>query len=172
MLSKDILILLPSFLFLLMVVYWHQELLIILLCFGIWKCLFPSENLVQEADSTGPAVWLFTPNNEFLEDFRLTQSPLWIAKSSIIRSLGKKDNWIAFSLGYGYGAKISINSIERDAILSQMPLSLIYAHSVGKRHTLKLALASGIRFKQGADFDAFAISYQYRWLDKSVIPQK
>ena len=116
-------------------------------------------------------VWFFTPNDEFLEDFRLTQTPLWIAKTSIIRSLGKRDNWIAFSMGYGYGAKTSINGIERDAVLSQMPLSLIYAHSVGKRHTLKLALASGIRFKQGADFDAFSISYQLRWLDKRVKPQ-
>lgn len=113
-------------------------------------------------------IWVFTPNNNFLEDFRLTASPLWISKTSIIRSLGKKDNWIAFSLGYGYGAKVSIDGVERDAVLSQMPLSLIYAHSIGKRHTLKLALASGIRFKQGADYDAFAISYQFRWFDKRV----
>ncbi len=115
-------------------------------------------------------IWVFTPNNNFLEEFRLTSSPLWITKTSIIRSLGKKDNWIAFSLGYGYGAKVSVDGVERDAVLSQMPLSLIYAHSIGKRHTLKLALASGIRFKQGSDFDAFAISYQYRWFDSRVRP--
>ena len=116
-------------------------------------------------------IWVFTPNNNFLEDFRLTATPLWVTKTSIIRSLGKRDNWIAFSMGYGYGAKISIDDAERDAVLSQMPLSLIYAHSIGKRHTLKLALASSIRFEQGADYDAFAISYQVRWLDKRVRPQ-
>ena len=115
-------------------------------------------------------VWLFTPNNEFLENFRLTSTPLWITKTSIIRSLGKRDNWIAFSLGYGYGAQTSIDGVERDAVLSQMPLSLIYAHSIGKRHTLKLAAVSSIRFKQGADFDALAISYQLRWLDKRIRP--
>ena len=117
-------------------------------------------------------IWLFTPNNTFLEDFRLTSTPLWIAKTSIIRSLGKRDSWIAFSLGYGYGAQTSVDGVERDAVLSQMPLSLIYAHSLGKRHTLKLALASSIRFEQGADFDAFAISYQIRWLDKRLRERK
>ena len=117
-------------------------------------------------------IWVFTPNNNFLEDFRLTSTPLWVTKTSIIRSLGKRDNWIAFSLGYGYGAQTSLDGVERDAVLSQMPLSLIYAHSLGKRHTLKLAVASSIRFEQGADFDAFAISYQIRWLDKAVRPKK
>ena len=116
-------------------------------------------------------VWLFTPNNEFLVDIRQTQAPLWIAKTSIIRSLGKKDHWLAFSMGYGYGARVSLDGVERDITLSQMPLNLIYAHSVGKRHTLKLALASSIRFEQGADFDAFAISYQLRWLDQRVRPE-
>ena len=115
-------------------------------------------------------VWLFTPNNEFLEVLRQTQAPLWIAKTSIIRSLGKKDHWLAFSMGYGYGARVSIDGVERDITLSQMPLNLIYAHSIGKRHTLKFLLGSSIRFKQGADFDAFAISYQLRWLDKRVRP--
>lgn len=41
----------------------------------------------------------------------------------------------------------------------------------GKKHSVKLALASGIRFKQGSDFDGFAISYQYRCLDKRVRPK-
>ncbi len=116
-------------------------------------------------------VWLFTPNNEFLEDFELTQTPLWVAKTSIIRSLGARGNWIAFSMGYGYGAKSSLNGIERDVVLSQMPLSIIYAHTIGKKHSIKLALGSGIRFEQGSDYDAFAISYQFRWLDRRVRPQ-
>jgi hypothetical protein len=117
-------------------------------------------------------IWIFTPNDEFLEDFRLTQDPLWVAKTSIIRSLGSRGNWLAFSMGYGYGAQSAIDGIDRDAIISQMPLSIIYAHTLGKKHSVKLALASGIRFKQGADFDAFAISYQFRWLDQGVRPKK
>lgn len=117
-------------------------------------------------------IWFFTPNNDFLEGLRLKQNPLWIAKTSIIRSLGPKGNWIAFSMGYGYGARTSINGIERDVVLSQMPLSLIYAQTIGKNHSIKFALGSGIRFEQGNDYDAFAISYQYRWLDKRVKPQK
>ena len=117
-------------------------------------------------------IWFFTPNDEFLEEFRLTQSPLWVAKTSIIRSLGSKGNWLAFSMGYGYGARTSIDGVERDVVISQMPLGLIYAQSFGKGHTVKLIVASGIRFQQGGDFDAFGISYQYNWYDKKVRPEQ
>jgi hypothetical protein len=116
-------------------------------------------------------IWFFTANDEFLETFRLTQTPLWVAKSNIIRTIGEKGSWMAFALGYGYGARTSIDGVERDAILSQMPLGLIYAQQLGKNHTVKLVVASSIRFEQGGDFDAFGISYQYRWLDKRFRPK-
>lgn len=115
-------------------------------------------------------VWFFTPNDQFLEDFSQTQAPLWVAKTSIIRSLGEKGSWVSFAAGYGYGARISINGQSRDVVLSQMPIALIYAQQLGKSHTVKFLFSSGIRFEQGGDFDAFGISYQYRWLDKKLRP--
>jgi len=115
-------------------------------------------------------VWFFTPNNEFLEDFRQTQLPLWVAKSSIVRTIGRA-GWIAFSAGYGYGARVSIDGAQRDIVISQLRLSLVYAHQIASSHTVKLVVGSGIRFEQGGDFDAFGIVYQYSWLDKKSRPK-
>ena len=111
--------------------------------------------------------WLFSDNKEFLGDNTLSQSALWIAKGNIIRSFKKKGMWLAFSMGYGYGAETSINDIKRDVTISQLRLGLTYALPINPSHALKFTVASGIRFKQGADFDVFGVSYVYAWLDKS-----
>ncbi|MGB5170753.1 MAG: transporter [Eudoraea sp.] len=111
-------------------------------------------------------LWVFSDNKEFLEDNTLSQSALWIAKGNIIRSFQKDGMWLAFSFGYGYGADTFINGVRRDATISQLRLGLTYALPLKKGHSLKFTVASGIRFKQGGDFDVFGISYVYGWLDK------
>lgn len=111
-------------------------------------------------------IWVFSDNKEFLEDNTLSQSALWIAKGNLIRSFEKDGMWLAFSLGYGYGADTFINGVQRDATISQLRLGLTYALPLKKGHSLKFTVASGIRFQQGSDFDIFGVSYVYGWLDK------
>ncbi len=116
--------------------------------------------------------WLFSDNKEFLGDNTLSQSALWIAKGNIIRSFKKKGMWLAFSMGYGYGAESFINDIERDATISQLRLGLTYSLPINPSHALKFTVASGIRFQEGSDFDVFGVSYVYAWLDKPRIKIK
>ena len=116
-------------------------------------------------------VWIFTPNNEFLGDNKLTQSALWVVKGDLTRTLDKKGMWLAFSMGYGYGGVTSINDIKRDVTISQLRLGLTYALPFGRKHTLKFVAGTGIRFQQGSDFDVLSIGYQYRWLDAKARDQ-
>jgi len=109
--------------------------------------------------------WIFTPNNEFLVDNKITQSALWVIKGDLTRSFNKKGMWLAFSMGYGYGGVTSINDIKRDVTISQLRLGLTYALPFGRNHTVKFVAGSGIRFQQGGDFDVLSVGYQYRWLD-------
>lgn len=111
-------------------------------------------------------VWIFTPNNNFFVDNKLTQSALWVVKGDLTRSFNKEGMWLAFSMGYAYGGETSINDIERDVRISQLRLGLTYALPFGRKHTLKFVVGSGIRFQQGSDFDVVSVGYQYRWLDK------
>jgi hypothetical protein len=41
-----------------------------------------------------------------------------------------------------------------------------YAIPLGRQHNIKLNWVSDITLEKGADFDAFGVSYQYRWLKK------
>jgi hypothetical protein len=110
-------------------------------------------------------LWLFSTNNEFLGDFSISQSPLWVIKSHLVKVFSK-GKWIAFDAGYGIGGQTFINNEKRDAIISLMRLGLTMAWAFNKNHSLKLAAWTGIRFEQGPDFETLGLVYQYKWLSK------
>ncbi len=118
---------------------------------------------VLEASS---GLWLFSANNNFLGDNKLTQKPLWVLKGNIIRKLGDRGMWLAFSTGYGYGAQSYLNDVRRDATISQLRLGLTYALPLNQKNTLKFTVGSGIRFQEGGDFDLFGVTFSRLWLDK------
>jgi hypothetical protein len=109
-------------------------------------------------------IWLFSPNNNLLGDNKQEQKPLWIAKGNIIRNLGKKGMWLAFSAGFGYGGEASVNDVRIEATISQMRLGLTYALPLSTKNALKFTVGSGIRFKQGSDFDIFGVTFSHLWL--------
>ena len=110
--------------------------------------------------------WFFSANNNFLGENKLEQEPLWILKGNIIRAIGTKGMWLAFSMGYGYGAQTDINNVRRDATTSQLRLGATYSLNLDRKNTLKFTLGSGIRFQEGGDFDAFGITFSRLWLNK------
>ena len=86
-------------------------------------------------------------------------------KAHIIRTLPKRF-WIAFGVGYGYGGRSYVNGQSREALISTIRLKLTLAIPIAKQHSLKLVGMSGIRFKQGPDFDAVSLAYQFGWNKK------
>lgn len=108
------------------------------------------------------SAWIFTDNNAFWDGNKLEQRVLMAGKVHFIRSLPRK-SWVAFDAGYGFGGTSIINDEVRDTRISTVRLGVTLAVPVATHHTLRLTGVSGIRIEQGADFDAVALSYQYRW---------
>lgn len=111
------------------------------------------------------SVWVFTKNNDFLDGNELTQNPLFTIKTHLVRRL-PKGMWISANLGYAIGGISYMNGEQRNTQISTSRLGLFYAIPMNKRNTLKLGYISGIRFKQGSDFDAISVTYQYGWNNK------
>jgi hypothetical protein len=106
--------------------------------------------------------WFFTKNSQFLEKSELTQDPLITAKMHLIRTM-QKGRWIALDVGYGFGGRTSIDDILKDTYISTFRFGLTLAFPVSAKHTLKIVGATGVRLQKGPDFDALAVTYQYRW---------
>jgi hypothetical protein len=111
-------------------------------------------------------MWIFTNNTNFLNGNELSQKPLYTFKVHVIKELPKK-MWIAINTGYAIGGRTSLNGTPRDTEISSARFGLIYALPLAKKHTVKLAYNSGIRFKRGPDFDAISLAYQYIWNNKN-----
>ena len=124
-----------------------------------------SRSFVNWIVETYVGLWLFTDNNNFLNGNILSQKPLYTFKVHFIRELPRK-MWISLNTGYGIGGRTSINGYQRDTEISTLRFGLIYALPLAKKHSLKFAYISGVRFNRGGDFDAVSISYQYRWNKK------
>ena len=111
------------------------------------------------------AVLFFTKNDDFWGGRTLKQGPIYAFKLHGIRKL-KNTSWFALSAGYAYGATSEVNDIRAEFKISTIRLGLTYAVPIAKAHTLRFTGHSSIALKEGADFDALAISYQYRWFKK------
>jgi hypothetical protein len=106
--------------------------------------------------------WFFTANKEFLGDNKLTQRPLLVTKSHLVRSF-PRGLWLGLDIGYGFGGRTLINGEPRDTRISGFRFGATITLPVAARHLLKFSLASGVRIERGPDFDAVALTYQYRW---------
>jgi hypothetical protein len=111
------------------------------------------------------SVLFFTKNSDFFGGRTLKQGPVYAFKLHGIRKL-KNRSWFALSAGYLYGATSKVNDVRAEFHLSTMRIGLTYAIPVAKAHTLRLTAGMSIAFEEGADFNALAISYQYRWFKK------
>ena len=111
------------------------------------------------------SVWLFTKNNRYLGDNTMEQEPLFGFKAHFARNFNN-GMWLALNTGYGYGARVIVNGDPRDVETSALRFGLTYTIPIAKQHSLKLTGVTGVRLKQGGDFDAVSLSYQYRWTEK------
>jgi hypothetical protein len=105
----------------------------------------------------------FTANNNFLDGNELKQNPFGAIKIHAIRSF-LRNWWLALDAGYGFGGKTYLNGEESDTRISTIRLGITFAVPVGQHHTFRLTGISGIRLERGSDFDAIALTYQYRWI--------
>jgi hypothetical protein len=108
------------------------------------------------------SAWFFTTNSNFLNGSTLTQQPLFAGKVHIIRLL-PKGFWVAIDGGYGIGGRTAVDGEPRDTRISSFRFGATVAVPLARQHTLKFVLASGARIEQGPDFDAAAVTYQFRW---------
>jgi hypothetical protein len=109
------------------------------------------------------AAWLFTVNKDFFGGDELKQNPLGTVKLHLIRSF-PKGWWVAMDTGYGLGGRTFINGAKRDTRISSFRLGLNFAFLLAQYHTIRITGVTGVRLERGPDFDAIALTYQYRWI--------
>lgn len=106
--------------------------------------------------------WIFGDNDDFFNGHRFEQDPLLVAKFHAIRSI-RPGFWWAFSAGYGYGGRTTVDGVPRDTFQRNWRLAFMLAYPIRSNQGLTLSIGSGGSFGAGTDFDTISLGYQLSW---------
>lgn len=109
--------------------------------------------------------WFFTENSDFFGGNTTKQEPL-LETQLHITYIFKPGVWLAISTGNTYGGKTEVNGIEQDATQNNSRYGFAFGYRINKNHGLKIAYSNGLTTRNGADFNTFALAYQFMWFDK------
>jgi hypothetical protein len=108
------------------------------------------------------AAWFFTRNGDFWGGQTLQQHPFFAGKLHVVRTISRR-LWVALAGGIGSGARGIVNGVPRDTRLTAVRVGITGVWEFVPRHSARLNLVTTRRIERGPDFEAFALSYQYRW---------
>jgi hypothetical protein len=106
------------------------------------------------------AATFYTTNHDYYGGKALSQDPFLEGQVHAIYGFRKPGMWVAGSVGYGLGGRITIDGVAQDE-LQNTRASLSFRYPVARQHGLKLVYINGITTRLGADYDTFQFAWQY-----------
>ena len=106
------------------------------------------------------AATFYTTNHDYFGGTSLSQDPFLEGQLHAIYGFAKPGVWIAGSIGYGLGGRITIGEVTQDE-LQNARASFSFRYPVGRQNALKLVYINGLTTRLGADYDTFQVAWQY-----------
>ncbi len=112
------------------------------------------------------AVWLFTANDSFFPGASLrTQQPLGSFQAHVSYTL-RPQLWAAFDATFYVGGRTTVQGLPNDDRVKNTRVGGTLVVPVGRRQSLKLAVAKGAVIRYGADFTTFSVGWQVGWFPR------
>ena len=109
-------------------------------------------------------VWLFGDNSEYAGTSIVSQDPLWTFQAHLIHLFGRTV-WLALDGTFVTGGTTSVDGVPQNTFQSNSRFGATGAWALGGGHSLKASFSSGVFTRVGGEFDVFAVSYQYGWVN-------
>ena len=107
-------------------------------------------------------VWLFTPNNEYLQTKTLKQDPIISLQAHIIYTF-RSNIWLGLDGNYFFGGKSQIDGIYQKDIMKNSRFGGVVGYSFDANHSLKFQAHTGVVTFTGSSYTVFTLLYQYIW---------
>ena len=105
------------------------------------------------------SVFFFTDNDEFLEDTRLKNDPLYAIQGHLIYTF-RPGLWTSLSTAWGTGAEPTVDGVPREAETENWLAALSVGLPISRTQGLKLSyIRSQTQVETGADLDTFLLAY-------------
>jgi len=114
------------------------------------------------AELTG-SIWCYTRNDDFYNGLLLEQEPLFTVQGHLVYTF-RPGLWIGGGVGYGYGARSTLNGEPKDDRKENLSYGIGVGYSLSRNVGLKLAY-TGVRAqaRTGADVHAIALAMSVMW---------
>jgi len=106
-------------------------------------------------------VWLFTDNDDFRGSTR-EQDPIWNAQLHVSYNIRPR-LWAAFDANFYEGGRTTVDGVENPDLQRNSRVGVTFSAPLSRRQSFKFTYSRGAYTTIGADFDAFAVAYQYLW---------
>jgi hypothetical protein len=112
------------------------------------------------------ALWLFTGNDAFYPGTSLrTQAPMGAFQAHLSYAF-RPQLWAAFDATYYVGGRTTVNGHLNDDRQSNSRVGATLVLPVGRRHSIKLAAATGAIIRFGPNFTTFSVGWQTAWVPR------
>ena len=106
------------------------------------------------------AVTFYSDNPDYYGGTVLSQDPFLEGQLHAIYSFANPGIWVAGSLGYGIGGRITVDGVTQDE-LQNTRASASFRYPIARQHALKLVYINGITTRLGSDYDTVQLAWQY-----------
>jgi hypothetical protein len=111
-------------------------------------------------------VWLFTTNETFYPGSAVrSQNPMGSFQGHLSYNF-RPQLWAALDTTYYVGGQTTIQSTANDDRQANVRLGTTVVFPVGRRHSIKLAVAKGAIVRIGSDFTTYSVAWQTGWIPR------
>jgi len=115
-------------------------------------------------------VWLFTTNETYYPGTAVRdQEPMGTVQGHLSYNF-RRQLWVAFDATFYVGGQTTISGFPKEDRQANTRVGGTLAFPVGRRHSVKLALARGAIVRYGANFTTFSFGWQSAWLPRPKAP--
>jgi hypothetical protein len=108
------------------------------------------------------SVWLFTPNDDFLNGHERTQDPLFSTQVSARRTF-KPGLWLSVNGNFYTGGRTSVEDRVNLDFQRNSRVGSTLAVPISRRYAIRVAVSRGAYTTVGADFFGLSVAFQRAW---------
>jgi len=109
------------------------------------------------------STFLYTDNDDFLEDLKLEQDPLYAVQAHVVRTFGS-GWWASAGTAYGWSGETTIDGMAQDDERGNLLFGCSVGCPVGSKQGLRLGYIGGRTQEDvGTDSDSLFVSWSYRF---------
>lgn len=111
-------------------------------------------------------VWLFTKNSTFYPGSAVrTQEPMGSFQGHFSYNFNRQ-TWVALDATFYVGGQTTISGLPNEDRQANTRVGATFAFPVGRRHSVKLAVARGAIIRYGANFTTVSFGWQSAWFPR------